>query len=79
MNLDISSSKVLNNQFIKNFVREIKKVLGNMENIKLSNEEEIEFSQKEFEIYRAREMKNLESDFDKAVKKITHKKGKTND
>ena len=54
MNLDISESKILNNQFIKNFMKEIKKVLGNMENkdIELTNEEEMQFSQKEFEIYR---------------------------
>ena len=54
MNLDISESKILNNQFIKNFIKEIKKVLGNMENenIELTNEEEMQFSQREFEIYR---------------------------
>ena len=45
----------------------------------ISHKQAIEKATKEFEIYRAREMKNLESDFDKAVKKITHKKGKTND
>lgn len=42
----------------------------------ISHKQAIEKATKEFEIYRAREMKNLESDFDKAVKKITHKKGK---
>ena len=45
----------------------------------ISHKQAIEKATKEFEIYRAREMKNLESDFDKAVKKITHKKGKSND
>ncbi len=42
----------------------------------ISHKQAIEKAAKEFEIYRAREMKNLESDFDKAVKKITLKKGK---
>lgn len=45
----------------------------------ISHKQAIEKAAKEFEIYRAREMKNLESDFDKAVKKITLKKGKANE
>ena len=40
----------------------------------VSHKQAIKKALKEFEIYRAREMKNLESDFDKAIKAITHKK-----
>jgi hypothetical protein len=35
-----------------------------------SHKEAIEKAEKEFEIYRAREMRQLESDFDKMVKKL---------
>ena len=45
----------------------------------ISHKQAIEKATKEFEIYREREMKNLESDFDKAVKQITHKRGKANE
>jgi hypothetical protein len=34
----------------------------------ISHEQAIEKAEKEFEIYRSREMKQLESDFDRAVK-----------
>ena len=37
---------------------------------KVSREKAVEKAEKEFEIYRDREMKQLESDFDKVVKKI---------
>ncbi len=37
----------------------------------VSHQQAIEKAEKEFEIYRAREMKQLESDFDKAVKQLT--------
>jgi len=33
----------------------------------------IEKAEKEFEAYRQREMKQLESDFDKAIKRLTQK------
>ena len=36
----------------------------------ISRKEAIQKAEKEFEIYRAKEMKQLESDFDKAVKMI---------
>ena len=42
----------------------------------VSHQEAIEKAEREFEIYREREMKMLESDFDKAVKALldnTHK------
>jgi hypothetical protein len=35
----------------------------------------VEKAEREFEIYRAREMKQLESDFDRAVKELTKKAG----
>ena len=42
----------------------------------LSNQEAIEKAEREFEIYREREMRQLESDFDKAVKRLRNNKGK---
>jgi len=41
------------------------------DNGKISREQAFEKAEKEFEIYRAREMKQLESDFDKAVKQLS--------
>lgn len=41
---------------------------------KVSHKQAIEKAEKEFEIYRQREMRELESDFDKAIKQITDKK-----
>jgi hypothetical protein len=40
---------------------------------KISHAQAIEKAEKEFEIYRAREMRLLESDFDKAVKQLNKK------
>ena len=40
---------------------------------KISHQQAVEKAEKEFEIYRQREMKQLESDFDKAVKQLTQK------
>ena len=37
---------------------------------RISHKQAIEKAEKEFEIYRAREMRQLESDFDRAVKKL---------
>lgn len=42
---------------------------------KVSHKQAIEKAEKEFEIYRAREMKQLESDFDKAVKMLNQQTG----
>ena len=42
----------------------------------VSHEQAMAKVEKEFEEYRAREMKRLESDFDKAVKKLKEKKQK---
>lgn len=42
---------------------------------KISHIQAIEKAEREFEIYRAREMKQLESDFDRAVKMITEISG----
>jgi len=44
---------------------------------KISHTQAVEKAEKEFEIYRTRELKQLESDFDKAVKQLT-KTDKTN-
>ncbi|MDR1184227.1 MAG: virulence RhuM family protein [Coriobacteriales bacterium] len=41
---------------------------------RISHQQAIEKAEKEFEIYRAREMKQLESDFDKAVKLLAQSK-----
>jgi len=38
---------------------------------KISHVQAVEKAEKEFEIYRTRELKQLESDFDKAVKQLT--------
>jgi hypothetical protein len=40
----------------------------------LVRQEAIEKAEREFEIYREREMRQLESDFDKAVKRLRNKK-----
>lgn len=42
---------------------------------KISHKQALTKAEKEFEIYRAREMQQLESDFDRAVKQLTDKKG----
>jgi hypothetical protein len=42
----------------------------------VSNQEAVEKAEREFEIYREREMRQLESDFDKAVKRLKNKKDK---
>ncbi|MCI8384750.1 MAG: virulence RhuM family protein, partial [Clostridia bacterium] len=39
-------------------------------NGKISHKEAIEKAEKEFELYREREMKQLESDFDKVIKML---------
>jgi hypothetical protein len=41
---------------------------------RVSHQQAIEKAEKEFEIYRAREMKQLESDFDRAVKELAKSK-----
>lgn len=40
---------------------------------RVSHKQAIEKAEKEFEIYRAREMRKMESDFDRAVKQIMDK------
>jgi hypothetical protein len=42
----------------------------------VSHQEAIEKAEREFEIYREREMRQLESDFDKVVKRLRNKKDK---
>ena len=43
----------------------------------VSHQEAIEKAEREFEIYREREMRMLESDFDKAVKRLRNKNGES--
>jgi len=55
-----------------------RQLLGNRRQLladkgRVSHRQAIEKAEKEFEIYRAREMKQLESDFDRAVKEFTQK------
>ncbi len=55
-----------------------RQLLGNKRELlttkgKISNKQAMEKAEKEFEIYRQREMQELESDFDKAIKQITKK------
>jgi hypothetical protein len=40
---------------------------------RISHRQAIEKAEKEFDIYRSREMKHLESDFDRTVKQLTQK------
>ena len=45
----------------------------------ISHKQAIEKAEREFEIYRAREMRQLESDFDRAVKMLQQKEGGSNE
>jgi hypothetical protein len=54
----------LDNQIIA-LRREVLQGMG-----RISHKQAIEKAEKEFEIYREREMKQLESDFDRAVKEL---------
>jgi hypothetical protein len=59
---------------VKNNYRELLTGKGN-----ISNEQAKEKANKEFKIYRDKEMKQLNSDFDKTVKKIISKNKKIED
>ena len=48
-------------------------------NGKISHEEAIAKAEKEFQIYREREMKELQSDFDMLMKSLPNKKGEENE
>jgi hypothetical protein len=55
-----------------------RQIIGNKRELlqgsgKISHKQAIEKAEKEFEIYRKREMKQLESDFDRAVKQLSQK------
>lgn len=55
-----------------------RQLLGNRRELltdkgRISHKQAVEKAEKEFEIYRQREMRELESDFDKAIKQITQK------
>ena len=56
-----------------------RQLLGNRRELltgkgKISRKQAFEKAEKEFEVYRAREMKQLESDFDRAVRELTQNK-----
>lgn len=57
----------LDNQIVSNR----RKLLEDKESV--SHKQAVEKAEKEFEIYRAREMRQLESDFDRAVKRLQQK------
>ncbi len=59
----------LDNQIVSN-KRKLLEGNGN-----ISHKQAIEKAKKEFEIYRKREMKQLESDFDRAIKMLTQNDG----
>lgn len=65
---------------MKDWIEELdRQLLGNRRELltdkgKVSHKQAVEKAEKEFEIYRQREMRELESDFDKAIKKITDKR-----
>ncbi|MDR1571370.1 MAG: virulence RhuM family protein [Clostridiales Family XIII bacterium] len=55
-----------------------RQLLGNRRELladkgKISHKKAVEKAEKEFEVYRAREMRQLESDFDRAVRELTQK------
>jgi hypothetical protein len=61
-----------------------RQLLGNRRELlkgkgKISHAEAIEKAEKEFEIFRTREMRQLESDFDRAVKELTQKEAGDDD
>lgn len=64
---------------MKDWIAELdRQLLGNRRELlagkgSVSHKQAIEKAEKEFEIYRAREMKQLESDFDRAVKELTQR------
>jgi hypothetical protein len=70
---------------MKNWISELdRQLLGNRRELltskgKVSHKQAIEKAEKEFEIYREKEMKQLESDFDRAVKQLIQKDGDTNE
>ena len=45
----------------------------------ISHKQAVEKAEKEFELYRSREMKQLESDFDRAIKLIQQRDERNND
>ena len=79
--LDFAELQALEENYMRmqDWVEELDRLLlGNKRDIlkdkgRISHKQAVEKAEKEFEIYRQREMKELESDFDKAIKKITQK------
>ena len=79
--LDFAELQALEEQpmTMANWIDEVdRQLLGNRRDLltskgKVSREQAISKAEKEFKIYREREMKQLESDFDRAVKQLTLK------
>lgn len=79
--LDFAELQALEENYMtmQNWIEELdRQLLGNKRELlknkgKISHKQAVEKAEKEFEIYRQREMKELESDFDKAIKNITQK------
>lgn len=79
--LDFAELQALeeNPMTMKDWIKELDNhLLGNKRPLldskgKISHKQAIEKAEKEFDIYRKQEMKNLVSDFDKAIKKIKNK------
>ena len=79
--LDFAELQALeeNPMTMKDWIKELDNhLLGNKRPLldnkgKISHKQVIEKAEKEFDIYRKQEMKNLVSDFDKAIKKIKNK------
>lgn len=68
---------------MKNWISELdRQLLGNKRELiqgkgRISHKQAVERAEKEFEIYRVLEMKQLESDFDRAVKELTQRDSET--
>jgi hypothetical protein len=79
--LDFAELQALeeNPMTMKDWIKELDNhLLGNKRTVldnkgKISHKQAMEKAEKEFDIYRKQEMKNLVSDFDKAIKKIKNK------
>lgn len=79
--LDFAELQALeeNTMTMKDWIKELDNhLLGNKRPVlankgKISHKQAMEKAEKEFDIYRKQEMKNLVSDFDKAIKKIKNK------
>lgn len=83
--LDFAELQALEGQpmTMKNWISELdRQLLGNKRELiqgkgRISHKQAVERAEREFEIYRVFEMKQLESDFDRAVKELTQRDSET--